>query len=71
LALNAFKSLLPIFPTPMHPMAIRSDGALAPNTDDGTMAGTANAAPAAKADERRRLLRLMALLLSLLLELTT
>jgi hypothetical protein len=55
----------------MQPMVIRSDGAAAPKTDDGTMVGTANAALAANADERRRSRRLMALLRSLLLELTT
>jgi hypothetical protein len=49
-------------------MAIRSDGALAPKTDDGTIVGTANAA---RADERRKSRRLIALLLSLLLEITT
>ena len=52
-------SLVPMFPTPMHPIVIRSDGAAAPNTEDGTMLGIANAAPAATADPRKNCRRLM------------
>jgi len=38
-----------MFPTPMHPMVIRLDGAAAPKTEDGTIVGIAKAAPAAGA----------------------
>jgi hypothetical protein len=51
-----------MFPTPMHPMVIRSEGGLAPSTEAGTTAGAANAAPAVTADTFKKLRRLIVLL---------
>ena len=42
---------------PMKPSVIRLLGALAPNTDDGTIIGTAKAAPATPADRFRNIRR--------------
>ena len=49
----------------MHPMVIRSDGAFAPNTDDGTMVGRPIAAPAVTADALKKPRRLIPLLTEL------
>jgi hypothetical protein len=48
-----------MFPTPIHPMVIRSEGAAAPKTEDGTIEGIANAAPAVTAASRKNCRRLM------------
>jgi hypothetical protein len=57
-----------MFPTPMHPMVIRSEGGLAPNTEAGTIAGAANAAPAVTADAFKKLRRLIRSMVRLLLD---